>query len=235
MNATFIPDTLERLEGQVAWLVEREKQKQELFDELTPVLREVLATAIGKLDALEKRGAFALVRALGEAVSHLDAAQPIGVMGMMRASRDDDARKGMGVVMQLLREIGKAATPAAPKAADKRERLAKMLGPKRTRALPAAPRRLPAPIVEPVAIPADWSHELAEKLAAELGIALTPEHWKVIDAARDDFERNKAAANIRRLTQITGLSTRDLYALFPKAPGRTIARIAGTPKPAGCL
>ena len=237
MNATFVPDKLEKLEAQVAWLVEREQKKQELVDEMTPVVREVLATAVAKLDALEKRGAFALVRALGEAVSHLDQAQPIGVMGMMRASRDDDARRGMGVVMQLLREIGKAAAPAAPKAVDKRERLAQMLGPRRKTEL----KRLPAParpIVAPVVSPEDtaaWTQEVAALRATEAGITLTADHWKVIDAARADFEHNKAAANIRRLTQITGLSTRELYALFPKAPGRTIARIAGTPKPAGCL
>jgi tRNA 2-thiouridine synthesizing protein E len=31
------------------------------------------------------------------------------------------------------------------------------------------------------------------------------------------------------------VSTKELYALFPKAPARTVAKIAGTPKPAGCL
>jgi sulfur relay (sulfurtransferase) DsrC/TusE family protein len=37
------------------------------------------------------------------------------------------------------------------------------------------------------------------------------------------------------LTQIASVTTKDIYALFPKAPGRTIAKIAGLPKPAGCL
>jgi sulfur relay (sulfurtransferase) DsrC/TusE family protein len=26
-----------------------------------------------------------------------------------------------------------------------------------------------------------------------------------------------------------------LYQLFPKAPGKTVARLAGIPKPAGCV
>jgi sulfur relay (sulfurtransferase) DsrC/TusE family protein len=34
---------------------------------------------------------------------------------------------------------------------------------------------------------------------------------------------------------VASVATKDLYALFPKAPGRTIAKIAGLPKPAGCL
>jgi dissimilatory sulfite reductase related protein len=41
--------------------------------------------------------------------------------------------------------------------------------------------------------------------------------------------------NIRRITLELGVSTKDVYALFPKAPARTIAKIAGIPKPAGCL
>jgi tRNA 2-thiouridine synthesizing protein E len=66
-------------------------------------------------------------------------------------------------------------------------------------------------------------------------VPLTPERWKLIDVARAEFDEKKVAANIRRLTQISGLSTKDIFTLFPKAPGRTIARIAGTPKPAGCI
>jgi sulfur relay (sulfurtransferase) DsrC/TusE family protein len=31
------------------------------------------------------------------------------------------------------------------------------------------------------------------------------------------------------------VTTKELYVLFPRAPGRTIASIAGLPKPAGCL
>jgi sulfur relay (sulfurtransferase) DsrC/TusE family protein len=34
---------------------------------------------------------------------------------------------------------------------------------------------------------------------------------------------------------VSGVSTKDLYTLFRKAPGRTIAALAGLPKPAGCL
>ena len=57
----------------------------------------------------------------------------------------------------------------------------------------------------------------------------------MLDAARADFAATGSSPNIRRLTQVAGVSTKDLYVLFPRAPGRTIAKIAGLPKPAGCL
>jgi tRNA 2-thiouridine synthesizing protein E len=66
-------------------------------------------------------------------------------------------------------------------------------------------------------------------------VRLTEPHWAVIAAARADFEATRVSPNIRRLTQLTQLATKDLYALFPRAPARTIAKIAGLPKPAGCL
>jgi hypothetical protein len=50
--------------------------------------------------------------------------------------------------------------------------------------------------------------------------------------ARADFE-DRVSPNIRRITQAPGVTTKDIYALFPKAPGAHIAKIAGLPKPAG--
>jgi tRNA 2-thiouridine synthesizing protein E len=136
--------------------------------------------------------------------------------------------------------VGRAAQALeakAPPGDDRKARLAAILGPRRQLRAPApgpaappapARRSLPAPVGE-------WSREAAGTIAAAEGVTLTGEHWKVIEAARAEFEATKAAANIRRLTQITGLDTRGIYTLFPKAPGRTIARIAGTPKPVGCI
>lgn len=83
---------------------------------------------------------------------------------------------------------------------------------------------------------AAWTPELAEVIAAEYGVGLTPEHWKVIHACREDAARNRGEApGLRRLTQIAGVQTKDLYRLFPKGPGKLAARIAGLPKPKACL
>lgn len=107
----------------------------------------------------------------------------------------------------------------------------------------AAPRPEPGPVIEGVAVNADgsmvdpsrWTRSLGEKLAALEGVAMTDAHWKVVEFARSDFAERKASPNIRRITQAMGIETKALYALFPKAPARTIAKIAGLPKPAGCL
>lgn len=106
---------------------------------------------------------------------------------------------------------------------------------------PAAKAAAPAPTAkagaaeETLADPKAWTREYATSTAAALGVELGPDHWRVIEFARDDFFTNGVSPNIRRITTATGLTTRDVYALFPKAPGKTAARIAGIPKPAGCL
>lgn len=86
-----------------------------------------------------------------------------------------------------------------------------------------------------LANPKDWSREIAQAIAKEVGITLTDAHWKVIDFARTDFAERGEAPGPRRITAQTGVSTKELYALFPKGPGKLAARIAGIPKPKTCL
>lgn len=81
----------------------------------------------------------------------------------------------------------------------------------------------------------EWSRELALAIAAAEGVELTPVAWSIIDYARKTYQESGSSPNIRALTRGMGIDTREVYACFPKAPGRTLARIAGIPKPAGCL
>ena len=82
----------------------------------------------------------------------------------------------------------------------------------------------------------DWSEDLARELAAEDGISeLTPQHWAVINFMRTVFEKDGDAPSIRRLTKESGVDTKTLYALFPKGPAKRAAKIAGLPKPKGCI
>jgi tRNA 2-thiouridine synthesizing protein E len=83
--------------------------------------------------------------------------------------------------------------------------------------------------------PADWTPDLAKVVAQELGVVLTPEHWKVIEFARADQAATGQTPGLRRTTQKTGVSTKDIYRLFPKGPIKLIARIAGIPKPKSCV
>ncbi|MCC7535695.1 MAG: TusE/DsrC/DsvC family sulfur relay protein [Deltaproteobacteria bacterium] len=83
---------------------------------------------------------------------------------------------------------------------------------------------------------ADWTPEVAQSLAAEAGIVLTPEHWTVITYCREDAARQSGQSpGLRRISQYSGVGMKDLYRLFPKGPGKLAARIAGLPKPKACL
>lgn len=82
---------------------------------------------------------------------------------------------------------------------------------------------------------AQWTREIAEALAQEMGIRLTPAHWKVLDFIDRDFREKGVVPGIRRLNKVGGIPTKDLYALFPDGPIKKAAKIAGCPKPTSCV
>ena len=82
----------------------------------------------------------------------------------------------------------------------------------------------------------DWNEEIAKELAKEEGIEeLTDRHWIVIKFMRKVYEEKGDAPSIRKLTKESGVNTKELYQLFPKGPAKKSARIAGLPKPKGCI
>ncbi len=84
--------------------------------------------------------------------------------------------------------------------------------------------------------PNQWVPEIAEALAKQEGIEqLTAEHWKIIEYCRNVGLASGKAPTLRQITAGTGISTKDLFALFPKGPAKKIARIAGLGKPEGCV
>lgn len=82
---------------------------------------------------------------------------------------------------------------------------------------------------------ADWSKEIAVELAKAEGIELTDRHWVVIDYMRKVYEETGLAPSIRKLTKESGVNTKELYSLFPGGPAKKAAKIAGLPKPVGCV
>jgi tRNA 2-thiouridine synthesizing protein E len=87
-----------------------------------------------------------------------------------------------------------------------------------------------------LANPADWNEAIAAAIAQEHGIAaLNDLHWKVIQFARKDFGDTGQSPGPRRITAQTGVTTKELYQLFPKGPGKLVAWVAGIPKPKSCL
>jgi len=82
----------------------------------------------------------------------------------------------------------------------------------------------------------DWNEEIAIELAKVQGIEeLTDRHWAVINYMRKKYEDKGDAPSIRKLTKESGVNTKELYQLFPKGPAKKAAKIAGLPKPKGCI
>jgi len=84
--------------------------------------------------------------------------------------------------------------------------------------------------------PAEWTKEIAVELAKEEGITeLTADHWKVIDFCRSSAKTSGAAPTLRTITTGAGVSTKELFALFPKGPAKKVAKVSGLGKPEGCV
>ena len=60
-------------------------------------------------------------------------------------------------------------------------------------------------------------------------------HWAIIKIIRDNFEEKGNAPMVRTICKETGLKLKDIYELFPLGPARGACRVAGLPKPDGCV
>jgi tRNA 2-thiouridine synthesizing protein E len=82
----------------------------------------------------------------------------------------------------------------------------------------------------------EWSKEIAAELAKEEGIdSLTENHWKVIEFCRQSATESGSAPTLRQITTGTGITTKELFALYPKGPAKKVAKISGLGKPEGCV
>jgi TusE/DsrC/DsvC family sulfur relay protein len=84
--------------------------------------------------------------------------------------------------------------------------------------------------------PDKWSEELAAAIAVteEVG-ELTEDHWKVINYLRGYYQQFGIAPMIRKLCKETGFQLKYIYELFPSGPAKGACKIAGLPKPTGCV
>ena len=81
-----------------------------------------------------------------------------------------------------------------------------------------------------------WTGELAAEIAEENGIPeLTDRHWLVINFMRTTYLETGSAPSIRSLGKLSGVPIKELYQLFPHGPAKLAAKIAGIPKPRGCI
>jgi TusE/DsrC/DsvC family sulfur relay protein len=64
---------------------------------------------------------------------------------------------------------------------------------------------------------------------------LNDEHMKVINVLQDYYEKNGIAPMVRVLSKVTGFKLKHIYELFPSGPGKGACKMAGLPKPTGCV
>ena len=84
--------------------------------------------------------------------------------------------------------------------------------------------------------PGQWREEMAPQIAREAGIeTLTDRHWQVIKFMRHEYAEKGTGPSVRALSKTSGVSIKELYELFPKGPAKLAAKIAGIPKPRGCI
>ena len=81
-----------------------------------------------------------------------------------------------------------------------------------------------------------WTEAMAPELAKAEGIDdLTEAHWQVIHFMRKEYFEKGTGPTVRMLGKTSGVSVKELYQLFPKGPAKIAAKIAGIPKPRGCI
>lgn len=88
----------------------------------------------------------------------------------------------------------------------------------------------------------EWTKEAAEHMAEEEKVPLTDNHWEVIDFLREYYNEYQIAPAVRVLTKAIGKkfgaekgNSKYLYDLFPYGPAKQACKIAGLPKPTGCI
>jgi tRNA 2-thiouridine synthesizing protein E len=85
---------------------------------------------------------------------------------------------------------------------------------------------------------ANYNNEVAMAIAQAEGIALTDDHWAVINYLHDQFREHGQTPNYRNMLKdlaelLPQHDSKTLYDLFPGGPAKQGVRVAGLPKPFG--
>ena len=81
-----------------------------------------------------------------------------------------------------------------------------------------------------------WNKDVAAALGKTEGVDdITEEHWKVVNFLREYYLEFGVAPMIRKLCKSTGFKLNKIYELFPSGPAKGACKIAGLPKPTGCV
>ena len=84
--------------------------------------------------------------------------------------------------------------------------------------------------------PERWNDDVAKDFARTEAIHdLQDSHWKVIRYIRDYYLQFGIAPMVRKLCKETGFKLNEVYQLFPSGPAKGACKLAGLPKPTGCV
>jgi len=88
-----------------------------------------------------------------------------------------------------------------------------------------------------LAHPEEWNEDIAAALArSEEGIqVLSEDHWAVIRYIRQYYLEKNLAPMVRSVCKTTGFALMRIYDLFPSGPAKGACKLAGLPKPDGCV
>ncbi len=82
----------------------------------------------------------------------------------------------------------------------------------------------------------EWNEKWVEYVKGVEGIGeLTDEHMKVVNTLQEYYKKNGIAPMVRILSKTTGFPLKRIYELFPSGPGKGACKMAGLPKPTGCV
>jgi tRNA 2-thiouridine synthesizing protein E len=89
---------------------------------------------------------------------------------------------------------------------------------------------------------AEWNEDIGKVLAQGENVEMTPSHWEVVNFLREYYNEYQIAPAVRVLTKAIGKqlgpdkgNSKYLYDLFPYGPAKQACKIAGLPKPTGCV
>ena len=81
-----------------------------------------------------------------------------------------------------------------------------------------------------------WDDDVAAALAKTEAVEeMTDEHWKLVRYLRDYYLQFGIAPMVRKLCKETSFKLKYIYEMFPSGPAKGACKVAGLPKPTGCV
>ena len=84
--------------------------------------------------------------------------------------------------------------------------------------------------------PEIWNEDVAVDFALSENVNdMSDDHWKLVRYIRNYYDSYGIAPMVRKVTRDITFTTDKMYELFPSGPAKGACKVAGLPKPAGCV